>query len=377
MNERSALVGVALLVLLATGIGVGLDPWRAPQPSDARIEYNSTVLRADLQADGDATWTIEYRVELNDPNTTAAFESLRSDVRENRSAFEGQFAARMNRTARAAENATGREMVIRNVSVSTRTEVTDTGVVAYTFEWTNFAVVTGEAIRAGDAVSGIVLDRDSRLLFSWPEGYGVVSLSPDARERRPGIAVWTGPATFAGDEPRLVLATVTPTPTDGATTDRTDRSDGGTTTAPEPGGGIDATLVGLFGIALIGLAAAAWYLRDRGAGSVAPGDGPDGAGGTSAASTDAGTGDGGETGEGNERGESRGQPEELLSNEERVLRLLEEHGGRMKQRQVVSELGWTDAKTSQVVGSLRDEGEIEVFRIGRENVLALPGETDL
>ena len=48
----------------------------------------------------------------------------------------------------------------------------------------------------------------------------------------------------------------------------------------------------------------------------------------------------------------------------------------MKQQQVVQELGWTDAKTSQVVGNLREEEEIEVFRIGRENVLALPGETD-
>jgi hypothetical protein len=43
---------------------------------------------------------------------------------------------------------------------------------------------------------------------------------------------------------------------------------------------------------------------------------------------------------------------------------------------VVQELDWTDAKTSQVVGNLREDGDVEVFRIGRENVLALPGETD-
>jgi uncharacterized membrane protein len=44
----------------------------------------------------------------------------------------------------------------------------------------------------------------------------------------------------------------------------------------------------------------------------------------------------------------------------------------MKQQDVVSELGWTEAKTSQVVGSLRDEGKLESFRLGRENVLTLP-----
>jgi uncharacterized membrane protein len=67
-------------------------------------------------------------------------------------------------------------------------------------------------------------------------------------------------------------------------------------------------------------------------------------------------------------------PEDLLSNEERVLRLLERRGGRVKQKAVVDELGWTEAKTSQVVGSLREEGKIESFRLGRENVLALPQE---
>jgi len=44
----------------------------------------------------------------------------------------------------------------------------------------------------------------------------------------------------------------------------------------------------------------------------------------------------------------------------------------VKQQEVVSELDWTEAKTSQVVGDLREDDEIDVFRIGRENVLALP-----
>jgi uncharacterized membrane protein len=63
---------------------------------------------------------------------------------------------------------------------------------------------------------------------------------------------------------------------------------------------------------------------------------------------------------------------ELLSNEEKVLRLVEDNGGRMKQKQVVEELDWTAAKTSQVVGDLRDDEKLESFRLGRENVLTLP-----
>ncbi|PSQ56703.1 hypothetical protein BRD22_04940, partial [Halobacteriales archaeon SW_8_68_21] len=63
---------------------------------------------------------------------------------------------------------------------------------------------------------------------------------------------------------------------------------------------------------------------------------------------------------------------DLLSNEEQVLRLVESKGGRMKQKRVAEELDWTAAKTSQVVTGLRDEGDLDGFRLGRENVLSLP-----
>ncbi|MXR21266.1 helix-turn-helix transcriptional regulator, partial [Halobacterium bonnevillei] len=65
-------------------------------------------------------------------------------------------------------------------------------------------------------------------------------------------------------------------------------------------------------------------------------------------------------------------PEELLSNEERVKRFLREQGGRAKQQDVVDAMGWTEAKTSQVVKGMREDDELESFRIGRENVLKLP-----
>jgi uncharacterized membrane protein len=68
--------------------------------------------------------------------------------------------------------------------------------------------------------------------------------------------------------------------------------------------------------------------------------------------------------------------DELLSNEERVERLLERNGGRVKQQEIVSGLEWTEAKTSQVVNAMHEDGRIEKFRIGRENVVKLPEEGD-
>jgi uncharacterized membrane protein len=48
----------------------------------------------------------------------------------------------------------------------------------------------------------------------------------------------------------------------------------------------------------------------------------------------------------------------------------------VKQQEIVSGLEWTEAKTSQVVNAMHEDGRIEKFRIGRENVVKLPEEGD-
>ncbi len=65
---------------------------------------------------------------------------------------------------------------------------------------------------------------------------------------------------------------------------------------------------------------------------------------------------------------------ELLSDEERVERLLEENGGRMKQARIVSETGWSNAKVSQLLSAMDEEGRIDKLRIGRENLISFPDE---
>jgi hypothetical protein len=350
MRVRSGTACAVAVLFLTSGIAGGADPGVAPQPATGpEIEYDSTLLRIDLQENGTADWTIEYRVTLDDENATDAFEALRDEIRANRSTVESQFADRMSRTARDAENATGREMEVRNVSVSTRTDAV-AGVVAYRFRWTDFAVASGGDFRAGDAISGLVLDSGTTLSMTWPEEYDVAEITPDADERRSGVAIWNPPETFGAEEPRLVLE--------------------------RGGGGTDSVLLGVLAVVILALVAAGWRFRDRlrppVSATASGGDGRDAAGSGATGGGTSGDDGGGSTGGGEDD-----PPAELLSNEERVLGLLEENGGRMKQQQVVQELGWTDAKTSQVVGTLREDGEIEVFRIGRENVLALPGETDV
>jgi hypothetical protein len=66
--------------------------------------------------------------------------------------------------------------------------------------------------------------------------------------------------------------------------------------------------------------------------------------------------------------------ETLLSDEERVLRLLEENGGRMKQANIVSETGWSNAKVSQLLSGMAEDEDVQKLRIGRENLITLPDE---
>jgi hypothetical protein len=77
------------------------------------------------------------------------------------------------------------------------------------------------------------------------------------------------------------------------------------------------------------------------------------------------------------RADEENPPTELLSAEERVLRLIEENGGRIKQQDVQEALDWSQTKTSNVVNDLQDDGKLEIYRLGNENTLALPGEMDI
>lgn len=308
-----------------TGATAGSAAGATAQTEIGGVTPDTVVMDVEVHENGTATWEVAYRTRLDDPETTAAFESLQSDVENNSTEYSDQFARRMTDTIASAQRATGREMAGENFDVraETRQFPQRYGIVVYSFRWTSFGTVSDDEIRIGDALSGLFLNEKTRLLLSWPEGYEVTSIrpTPDEDEGRATAAVWTGPMEFASNEPRIVV------------------SPSGTGTSEIPWATVAAAL-GALAFVVGGLAAGRWLYRRR--------DGDDG------------------------RADS--PPDNLLSNEERVLRLLERQGGRVKQKAIVDELGWTEAKTSQVVGSLREQGKIESFRLGRENVLALPQE---
>ncbi|WP_276301873.1 helix-turn-helix transcriptional regulator [Halorussus lipolyticus] len=348
--RQFALFAAALCLVAAVGTPIGgavserpiegavsASPMDSPTtPATARSQMqqvtpDTVVLDVQVYENGTATWEVVYRTRLDDPETTAAFRGYKADIENNSERYSQQFVGRMNSTIRSAEESTDREMSGTNYSV--RAEIREFpqryGLVVYSFKWRGFADVSGDRIRVGDSLSGLILNEKTRLLVKWPEGYEATTVEPEPEtgyEKRDQAVVWNGPIEFASNEPRVVVSTP------------------GTGWFDLPENlpwGLFALVAGGLGV-LVALGGGGWWLyrsRDE------------------------------ETDDADAE-----PPEDLLSNEERVLRLLERRGGRVKQKAVVDELGWTEAKTSQVVGSLREQGKIESFRLGRENVLALAQE---
>lgn len=71
--------------------------------------------------------------------------------------------------------------------------------------------------------------------------------------------------------------------------------------------------------------------------------------------------------------EPESEREAFVTDQERVRQLLTANGGRMKQSNIVDSVDWSKAKVSRLLADLEDDGQITKLRLGRENLVCLPG----
>lgn len=359
MHLQAARVAVCCIVLVVSGVGLGVGvgggltvPGVATDGSgtvaaqesvdeEALEAYDEVRIEIDLQDNGSAVWTVSYQYRLNESESATAWEDLEADIAAEPASYSDWFEDRWEAEVAEAEAETGREMELSPVAVETETRsgVQEHGFVVFQFEWASFGMVELNRLEAGDAIDEFVLEDDMQLVLSWPDVYERSSVEPSPDDSRESTVIWNGEETdFVTDEPRVELI------------ERNDEPTGGVEEPTTLSVGVVATAVGVLAVLAVGVGG--WWLRQRS--SQPPAD-------------DHGHSQGSE-----EQTPSSPPPPELLSNEERVLQLIDDHGGRIKQQRVVAELEWTEAKTSQVVSGLREDDRIEVFRIGRENVLTRP-----
>lgn len=61
------------------------------------------------------------------------------------------------------------------------------------------------------------------------------------------------------------------------------------------------------------------------------------------------------------------------TDEERVIRMLESNGGRMRQTRIVERTDWSKSKVSMLLSEMEADGALHKLRVGRENIISLPG----
>lgn len=371
--------GVTFALLIALCVLFALHGSTAPVNADPSPAVNNsdTVIEIQLQPNGDANISVKTIVPIEDANGTAGFNVTAQEFEER--PVQGNSIDSFRHAATAASNASNRSMSIDNESVD-RTAVRDgdVGMFILEFTWRNFAnrttTANGSYLRVNDAFTTNQgtwlpgLAANQTLKIRRPEGY-YVSKSPRIRHVRRSL-VLSGPRVLEPGYINITYSSDQPPSTE---------------ETPAPGPPIDLPQ-GLIGVAALILLVAlgsvgvfAFSRRDgllrrvKADGGVGTGGGrPESGSLSTTEERDAPPDPDPPTDADSETHLDPGINVDLLSDEERVERLLEDNGGRMKQANIVRETDWSNAKVSQLLSSMDEEDRIEKLRIGRENLISLP-----
>lgn len=381
--KRLLAVGLVLLTLgSCVGIALGAGPNSVGERSHAistAQNFDRVQFRISTYENGSARWTFQYQRTLENDTERQQFEEFAAHFNHNETELYTNFRSQVRSLAKAGANATGRDM--EAIAFARRAEVggldQNLGVVRMSFVWTNFAARQDGRLVIGDVFEGgLYIGPNQSLVIEAGDGIVFAEALPEPDSISSGSSLaesesitWEGEQEFADHRPRVVFEPApenTTTGTGSTPTLEPAGTDTGTdtrTTAP-PGesGGDFWPMVGAAFLLVVGLVAALlWYGTDdfdpRAGSLFSPGD--DGSDGPPA---------------GGEQPSPLSVPEEeLLTDEARVLQLLEENGGRMKQVKIVEETGWSKSKVSMLLSEMADEGEISKLRMGRENIISLDG----
>jgi hypothetical protein len=376
---------VALCVLLGP-MGSMAPVAAAPSQSSFASDGSSTTIEIQFQRDGDARISIVTTVPVQGKNDTAGFREAAKDF-EVGELKENTLDA-FRHAVRGTSNATNRPMSIENIDRNASRHE-NVGRFVISFTWRNFAVVTdnGKYVQTNSSFSttnGLWLpglSRGQTLIIHAPPGYHIRS-SPIPHQGQ--TLRWSGPQSFEPGFPNVTYASsgsrdppsqsLTPTP------------------GPQSSGGPVSLLMLAVGAAVLvvigSIGIVAFSRRDRVLTTVTMdgGIGTDGVENPGLSSSDSSSTPGpAPDPESDTAIESAVDPDPdpdtetsddginlgLLSDEERVERLLRRNDGRMKQANIVRKTDWSDAKVSQLLSAMDEAGRIEKLRIGRENLISL------
>ncbi|MDY6764089.1 MAG: hypothetical protein SV377_00105 [Halobacteria archaeon] len=352
------IVVISLLVIPSIAINAG---------AQTATEEGFTSFTIHVHENGNATWTVEYREPLQNQRQEEDFREFMEDFEEgNATIFVG--IEDLRDIVREGENITGRSMSIegfnRNVVIQ-NTVSGKIGIARVTFKWTNFSARHNESLLVGDVLNGFIIGSNQRLVIEYDTNLTLKKAVPDPDLIEQNRLRWDGKRVFEPGNPEIVLGLNTtdengsdsdppddPNPNDpGENGNGSGQNDGSDTNNSMSMTTWMGLVAGLLVAGFIGGAISNHYLQAKM--------------GEEARITEVETED---------QGDEDEVPPELLTDEDRIIHMLQENGGRMKQVDIVNKTDWSKSKVSMVLSDMEDEGTISKLRLGRENIIELESE---
>ncbi|AEM57073.1 hypothetical protein HISP_07485 [Haloarcula hispanica N601] len=377
---------VASLVLVLL-LGSGAAPLAMSQPADESVgvqtpdRFDRTTFQVTLYQNGSAEWAIVHRTPLENDTDQQQFEEFAEAFEQTEQPLYQNFVEQSTLLTQYGTNVTGRNMSATNYDRSASVDpLQNTGTVRMSFRWHNFAVVEGDSIVVSDVFDGgfyigssqsFVFERGPELAFVNVKPEPDSQSTPDSLKNSESVT-WNGEQSFNDRRPYVELQ---PRET-GQSAGTEQRTTAGGDTPSEAAGGpswmLPAAIVGLI---VVAGGVAAW--RSGALGQVLGTDNDEPPAASPSAATDteqSSTAPPGDAAATDTPDEPAVPDEELLTDSDRVRKLLEENGGRMKQVDIVDSTDWSKSKVSMLLSDMEDDGDISKLRVGRENIISLAGQ---
>ncbi len=376
--ERLVVASLVLGLLL----GSGAAPAAASQPTDESVGvqtpdgFDRTTFQVTLYQNGSAEWAIVHRTPLENDTDQQQFEEFAADFEQSEQPLYRNFVEQSALLTQYGTNVTGRNMSATDYERSATVDpLQNTGTVTMSFQWRNFAVVSGDSVVVSDVFEGgfyigssqsFVFERGPGLTFVDVQPVPDSQSAPDSLERSESVT-WNGEQSFNDRRPYVELRPPEPEASAGEEARTTAAAD-----APDEAGAGPSWLFPVAVVVLVVLAGGAAAWRSGALPGTLGSDDPPASTPSAADAGESATADAAATTETPD--EPAVPDEELLTDSDRVRKLLEENGGRMKQVDIVDNTDWSKSKVSMLLSDMEEEGDISKLRVGRENIISLAGQ---
>jgi uncharacterized membrane protein len=266
--------------------------------------------KVQINADGSAVWNATQFSSINTPADT----------------WEG-FQERIFNLVDSAANITHREMAVDENSIQIKTTISsDSKITEYSFIWQNFSLISGSALLVGDVFETsnffTQLYGDAALQLNYPSNYSVKSVFPTPYDRQDSANTlrWSRTEDLVNSQTSIVLT-----------------SNPQTATGSGNGWQQYALVIAFSAVGVTLAFLGAYALRRRK----------------------------------NLKEPMIAKTASIVTEEDKVIKLLRESGGTIRQTEITEQCRFSKAKTSQLLATLEQNGNITRYKKGRDKIVTL------